>query len=417
MTDPAGSVFISYRRSPARPAGNREAALVRDALRHVGIPTWRDLDDLDFEPAEDALVAAIDNPSLSGAVLLVTPEVSGSSIVRRVEALRIFGRGSARDGFWVLPVLIGLDYGEAQAALDSPAGFQDVGYWNMHRLDGGTVSPADAAAIARRAVKARLQAIRDRGGGNPLSIGVFARRPSAAAFSLKHDFSAHFDGRRVAAGQYRDFEKGLRAGASEVLATFASPYLTGEGMAPLPLGALVGAVYTPRAGFRLAWSQFVEGREPQRWSFDLAAEESAIVHRETKGDPASEDVVLAIGVSADIEHAAAETLAQLGVTCRAYVHCAPASGSYAPGQVLSPEQGLGFVLSAVCRVREVREDLGMRRANLHLFLACPLAMAVLLGQKLNTFSACHLYEHDPGGSPSYVRVHTFEPSNLAYGGV
>ena len=60
------------------------------------------------------------------------------------------------------------------------------------------------------------------------------------------------------------------------------------------------------------------------------------------------------------------------------------------------------------------EDLGMKRANLHLFLACPLAMAVLVGQKLNTFSACHLYELDPGASPSYTRVHTFHPSSMAY---
>ena len=130
----------------------------------------------------------------------------------------------------------------------------------------------------------------------------------------------------------------------------------------------------------------------------------------TKGDPSSEDLLLAVGVSANIEHAVAE----LGVACRAYVHCAPKSGSFTPGRVLSPEQGVGLVLSAIQRARQVREDLGMKRANLHLFLACPLAMAVLIGQKLNTFSACHLYEHDPGATPSYTRIHTFHPSSMAY---
>ena len=81
---------------------------------------------------------------------------------------------------------------------------------------------------------------------------------------------------------------------------------------------------------------------------------------------------------------------------------------------MTPEEGVGFVLSAVQKIREVREDLGMQRSNLHLFLACPLAMAVLVGQKLNTFSACHLYEHAPGERPSYRRVHSFEASSLAY---
>ena len=82
--------------------------------------------------------------------------------------------------------------------------------------------------------------------------------------------------------------------------------------------------------------------------------------------------------------------------------------------MLAPEQGVGFVLSAIQKVRDLREELAMMRANLHLFLACPLAMAALLGQKLNTFSDCHLYEHDPGARPSYTRVHTFQPSSLVY---
>ena len=409
MTDPTGSVFISYRRSPARAAGNGEAARVRDALRHIGLPTWRDLDDLEYEPTEEALVAAIEDPSLSGAILLISPEVAMSAIIRRVEAFRIFRRRAARDGFWIVPVLIGLDYGDADAALDSPAGFQDLAYWNMHKIEGETIGSADAEAIARRAVKARLRAIRDMRADGPLSIGVFARRPPAAPCSLTHDFSAQFNGRKVVEGGYGAFEKGLVGGASRLIATFPNPCLVGEGVAPLPLGALVGAVYSPRAGFKLVWSQFVEGREPQRW-LDLPGSELPMDAPVTKGDPSSEDLLLAVGVSANIEHAVGE----LGVACRAYVHCAPKSGSFTPGRVVSPEQGVGFVLSAIQRARQVREDLGMKRANLHLFLACPLAMAVLVGQKLNTFSACHLYEHDPGATPSYTRIHTFHPSSMAY---
>ena len=127
MTDPLGSVFISYRRSPARPAGNAEAALVRDALRRAGVPTWRDLDDLTYEPTENALVAAIKDPTLSGAILLITPEVATSPVVRRVEAPHIFTRYRSEGGFWVLPVLIGLDYGDADEVLGSPGAFQHVG--------------------------------------------------------------------------------------------------------------------------------------------------------------------------------------------------------------------------------------------------------------------------------------------------
>ena len=238
MTDPMGTVFISYRRSPARPAGNGEATLVCDALRRAGVPTWRDLDSLAYEPTEEALVAALDDPSLSGAILLVSPEVASSPIVSRIEAVRIFRRYRAGDGFWVLPVLIDLDYGEADAALGSPAGFQDLGHWNMYKIESETIGSSEARTIAQRAVKARLHEIRAKDVDGPLSIGVFARRPPAATCSLAHDFSAQFNGRKVEDGAYEAFEKGLLDGASRMLETFPSPRLVGEGMAPLPLGAL-----------------------------------------------------------------------------------------------------------------------------------------------------------------------------------
>ena len=351
---------------------------------------------------------------LSGAILLVTPEVATSAMVRAVEAVRIFRRYRAGDGFWVMPVLVGLNYDKADRILGSPAGFQDVGYWNMKLFGDGTLGAADAWTIAHAAVKLRLAGIREQDPDGPLSIGVFGRRPPGAHLGLTHDFSGEFNGREVADGAYAAFEKALVAGASNVMATFPSPRLVGEGMVPLPLGALVGAVYSPRAGCELEWLQFVEGRDRQRWSFDLPPAEIAMDPRVTMGDPSSEDLVLAVGLSADIEQAAVEALRSLGEVCRAYVHCAPQSGSYTPGRVMTPEEGVGFVLAAIDKVRNVREDLGMVRANLHLFLACPLAMAVLMGQKLNTFSDCHLYEHAPDAWPPYRRVHTFQPSSLGY---
>ena len=99
---------------------------------------------------------------------------------------------------------------------------------------------------------------------------------------------------------------------------------------------------------------------------------------------------------------------------RASIHATIEAGSVPQGSSLSPQDGLAIVLQAAEAARTLKEDLGLRRARLHLFLACPLAMAVLLGQKLNTFSECFLYEHDPDDTPSYMRVHTFSPSGFTY---
>lgn len=414
MTDPAGSVFISYRRSSARPAGNREAKLVRDALRNVGIPTWRDLDDLEHEPTEGALIEAIEDPSLAGAILLISPEVEMSPVVRRVEALRIFRRHAQYDGFWVIPVLIGVDYGEADLVLGSPAGFQELERWNMHKVKGETLTIPDGRDVGRLAVEARLQAICKINGDSALSIGVFARRPPGGDFSLVHDFSMWFEGRDSVDGAYANFENGLLDGASSVLARISNPGVVGSGMAPLPLGVLMGSVYSPRAGFEFSWVQPVEGHNPQHWSFELPYVDFQVKSQVAYRDPESEELVVAVGVSANIEQAVSEFIEDQRLNPRACMHFAPVAGSYAPGCVLTPTEGASFVLSVIRKVRQTTEELGMPRTNLHLFLACPLAMAVLLGQKLNTFSVCHLYEHNPQKHPSYARVHTFQPSSLVY---
>ena len=81
---------------------------------------------------------------------------------------------------------------------------------------------------------------------------------------------------------------------------------------------------------------------------------------------------------------------------------------------ITPNQGLKIAYEAVYAVRRLKDQLKMKRANLHLFLACPLALAVLIGQDLNTIGECFLYEHFSDRNPSYKQVHGFRPSSFRY---
>ena len=415
ITNPKGQYFISYRRSPARTHGTQEAVTIRDALRDRGVPTWRDLDDLAPEPTEDELVATLTDRNTAGAVMLVSPEVASSPIIRSVEARRIFRRHGARDGFVVKPVLIGLDYVEANTVLDTPAGFQDLRHWNLHKLSTDVVTDDDARTIARDVVRTRLRAIAVAAPEEPLDVALFSRRNSGPdSYALRHDFTPHFDGRTSKVDTYSKIEAALVDTAGIVASIYNDAVIVGRGNAALPLGVLYGAVFSPLAGFRVSWLQSLAGHEKEAWS--LAAGQSSIRSHTAaaKGDVASEDIVLALGVSANIEMAVSEYLNAAGLKPRASIHATIEAGSVPQGSSLSPQDGLAIVLQAVQAARTLKEDLGLRRARLHLFLACPLAMAVLLGQKLNTFSECLLYEHDPDATPSYMRVHTFSPSGFTY---
>jgi hypothetical protein len=75
-----GPVFISYRQSDGAATATRVAWL----LRAAGVPVWQDESDLAPGYTEDRLNEALET-GLSGAVLVVTPDIAVSPIVRNVE--------------------------------------------------------------------------------------------------------------------------------------------------------------------------------------------------------------------------------------------------------------------------------------------------------------------------------------------
>jgi len=414
-TELTGRYFISYRRSPARAVGTIEAERLRNALRDRGAPTWRDIDDLAAEPTEDDLVATLHDPQIAGAIMLVSPEVAASPIIKKVEAHRIFRRHAAKDGFFVKPVLINLNYNEANIALDAPAGFQDLGDWNLHKISGDTLTDDDAREIARSIVTTRLVALSADNATAPLDIGLFSRRGGGPGpFALRFDYSPYFVGRQPTEGAFGIIETALTDSASAAMAAHNNVIITGQGNASLPIGVLFGAVFSPLAGCRVSWQQAMPGHAPTYWSFEVTPVTADLKVRIVPGDPDSEDVVLALGISANTETAVTEFLNGTGLKPRASLHVSRNAGSMPQGTALTPEDGAAIVLQTVEAVRTLKDDLGLRRLRLHLFLACPLAMAVLLGQKLNTFTECVLYEHDPHADPSYLEVHRFNPSGFSY---
>ncbi|MWV57784.1 SAVED domain-containing protein [Rathayibacter sp. VKM Ac-2754] len=94
--DATGPLFLSYRQSDGTPI----VALLAWRLRAAGIPVWRDKDDLPPGDTADRLEDAIAD-GLSGAVLIITPDITHSDVVRGIEA----------------PDLIRLDQGDSRFQL------------------------------------------------------------------------------------------------------------------------------------------------------------------------------------------------------------------------------------------------------------------------------------------------------------
>ena len=414
MTDPKGQMFISYRRSPARPSGDDEARMVQDALRDRGIPTWRDLDDLGPEPTEDELVQTLRDIGIAGAIILVSPQVETSLMIKVVEAPAILDRFKKRDGFMLKPVLINLDYRDIDRVLDRPGAFQEVNRFDILKVSSETLQPTDARRIAKSVVKQRLQTIKAVDPDAPFQIGLFSRRtPGVDGYALRFDVTPYFDGRFAADGTYDTIETALYDAASALATTGDRIQIAARGNAALPLGILFGAVYSPFV-FDLVWHQSAPGTSPEVWSLKTGTENIDLDIRVTKGDLQSEDFVLAVSVNAEVEHAAADYLATQPIHPRATIHVGLATGPLQRGQTISAKQGLKVAYAAIDTSRNLRTELRLKRVNLHIFLACPLSLAVLVGQNLNTFNECIVYEHIEGGHPAYIEAHRFRPSSFTF---
>ena len=285
----------------------------------------------------------------------------------------------------------------------------------MRRINGKSLTEAKANEVARDLVRSRLKTILKTRIDEPLKVGLFTRLPgSPESFDLCHDFSRYFSGRTARAGTYRKIEKALLDTAGSLVSVRNTAAVLGRGNAALPVGVLYGAIFSPLSGLRVSWIQSFSGGGEDRWSLSSGSSGIGLKVRSRRATVGSEEVVLALGVSAEIEAAVGEFVLSEGIEARSFIYASIDEGAVAQGESLSPQDGLSIVLQAVQAVRDEVEETGMSRVRLHVFLACPLGMAVILGQKLNTLSMCIIYEHHPDRRPCYERVHAFSPSDYGY---
>ncbi|MEW8288093.1 MAG: SAVED domain-containing protein [Candidatus Thiodiazotropha endolucinida] len=379
-----------------------------------GIQTWRDNDNLEFLPTEDELIRVIEDPDTVGAVVLVVPETVDSDMIRNVEAPRIFKRARETD-FIVLPILIGMNYEDADSILNRPAGFQELKHWNLKKIKDKHLTDTDAREIANTYLKSVIRKISTSTTNQELTLTVNTRSIHGQCISgLNFNFCSYFDGRDAKPGAYESIEVAFKDVASIIAANYECLKINSSGFASLPIGVLFGAIFSPLRRFYLTWSQSFAGNKEEQWGFVVDPSSFAMNIKSAKGDTSSEEVVLGIGISANIEPAVTDYVKEIGLKPRAYVYLEPSNGPLKQGQALSPSEGVSVVLQVIDAIRDIKDNCMLQRVNLHLFMACPLAMAVLIGQKLNTVSRCSIYEHTPTTEQIYTHVHTFRPSDMTY---
>jgi hypothetical protein len=390
MTDPTGRSFLSYRRTRLN-----EARLLIEAQHDVGIPTWHDLSELDEGHGDTLLREALAAETMANAVCWLTPDVEQSNVITRTELPGILRRIDQNDGFFMVPVAAGgLDYDEISRVAGTYLGVHDIGQWNVRRVLADPISGQEAATIARRVLKRRIDEIAKRlGQTEPLHLVLNTRKAPALerGVTLSLDWTHRFDGR--VANSPTTWKEYLLP-ALETVAQACERYAPGrqivaEGLCVLPAAVAFGSTFLTTRRLPLAWRQVSPKRAPELWSVAEPAEPSGFSAQIRSGDVRANDLAVLVSVASNVEPAFGASRPQLpafrGVVLVTKL------GNY-PHDIETPGQAADIVRIVSAALRQARDTL-QPRGTLHLFLAVPAGLAVMIGQTLNTFGRIQTYEH------------------------
>ena len=395
MTDPTGRSFLSYRRSRSG-----ECARLITSQRERGIPTWRDVDDLNTEPTEAELRRVLRDDGVANAVLWISPETADSSMIRNVEAPIAVERHGRGDGFFVVPVAAGgLGYQEAATAIRNSASLFNAANWNMIRIDSDPATDEEIDKVANQVLRQRLQAIDAHLPADaPLRISFNTRRaggnrPGAV---LIFDWSHRFRGDYNREASVEDWQRKLLPALTDVKQAVEQvlPHrkLLVSGFASLPAAAALGCELMATSGIDTAWEQRMPGGDTQTWSLKSDREDTGFSVGTLSGDLESTDLAVMVSVNNDVTKAVASSEGETG-PFRAYVHVNRDDSGQ--GAVLeTPGQALDIARKTVEAARRARNEYAIG-GQVHLFMAVPAGLAMLIGQLLNTLGPVQTYEHIP----------------------
>lgn len=372
-----------------------EVALLVGAMHDVGVPTWQDIRDLEEVPTEDRLRTVIRDEHTAGAVLWLTPEVAESPIIRTVEVPEVVARAAADPEFLVFPVIAGgLTFTDVNDLFSGTPHADRLHEWNIVKVPD---DESTAAVVTAHRVLARRLALlnRQRPADAPIELGLYTRSPapSDAHFALTLDWFARLVPRPASVSTWDAYLLPAIHAVSDAIRVHSPRRVLAQGQASIPACVALGSAFLSVGGIELSWNQLTDERW-STWSLSEDRGDTSYSVAAVAGDATASDLAVLVSVSADVT--AAVSASHLGLPrFRARVEARPPEG---PTRDLTSADAERLARAIVARAREARTTYGATGV-LHLFIAGPVGLAVLIARLLNTFGKIHTYEFigDVGG--------------------
>lgn len=410
-TDPTGRSFLSYRRTRSD-----EARLLVATQRERGIPTWQDVADLREGSSEAQIRTTLRDPSIANAILWLTPDVASSDFIRRIEAREILDRVQTDDPFFVVPVAAGgLSPADAAATVQDALGLHDLSYWNLHQVASDPLDAGDARGVADRVLRQRIETVhRLLPPGQPLEIelSTWDEAQSDPADALTLDWSHRFTGRTAPASAWSEqlIPAAVTVARSLHVSARGRP-IVAHGNPSIPAALVLGAAFLATRRQHLAWRQERLGAPPQEWSLDVPRVTSGFSATLLPRDVSAHDLAVLVSVTGSVVDDWAAGRASLP-TFRAIVNVSKPGEP--PHLIASPGEALDLAHVVVDGIKAARRQYPEIH-GVHLFMAVPAGIAVLIGRLLNTLWPVQTYDEpaspetsSPGGPAKPGPVQTYD---------
>ncbi len=388
--DPRGPVFISYRQSD----GFTHAADIAWALRAAGVPVWLDQSDLPPGDTDHRLAEALES-GLSGAILLVTPEIRWSRFVREIELPELLEL--EKNPAFTLSVMSLIEHTNGELDFCAPDKLLKQVQGTLKRLNQTPArTPSQKAGAAHAHCRRRMQAIKDdvKAAGEMITLDVQTRvAPSAA-----HGDADLILRLRPPTGVERlPHRQGLEdlqlflAGLPQLLQDAGARHARLSGGAHLSAAYALGAALPTTL---LGRTEVIDNKDGV-WTLSGNAPAPDVSNRLLNVKTVSTactspgDLLVYLDLRPTLSNAAFnEFVAANGDRLASAFHVRPIREGN-----LNPEDAEAIIAEASQLIRERAGQ--SQTTEAHLLLRCPWPVALLLGRTLNTIRV-HLYEWEDG---------------------
>lgn len=388
MNSKIKSVFVSYNRKDLN-----EVREIVSMLQMAGIPVWQDIDSLDAGLTEDQVRTAIWENCVA-LVFYATSNSIVSDFIRDIELKEAYRKFKNDPKFSIVPIF--------KESIDKVnATLKGVIDGDISRFNGVVVEPGKSLMeISQKLRSNLLNSVLGQSNEKKVQIAVMTYAPTPDGFNpiLNLDWSdLHLPSNLLSQSSWADYVRPALLDIKKIIVKSSRTNLEIFSKAQPQVGIAFGYIFRKEAGFVLNVHHF-----DQTWS-TLAEEtqDSYLYCKDISGDLGSKNLAVIVSITQEVGNVTGK-LSGMDIGFRAFLNCSPISGDI-PYHI--PDGSVASVMAGEIRKAILDVKRKYEITDIHIFSAIPLALAYLIGWRLNACGRIHLYDYDRSNgtyTPSWI---------------